>query len=411
MSSANAVELLMLPEDTYGVTPPLATAQAARIRFTTETLSGTPKTTTSAENRVDRMSGGEIVTGLDVGGTINGELSPDEVYQRLFQMGMMDASPQAATAPMDLSGGSYTKDSTNPQLANLAAPTVNFGTFAVGELVLLSGFAEAANNGAAQIISIAVDGLSMEITSRGDAITVAAIQAGASAMGPAYVEIGTDVISATFSKAYTDVLHLASTDQHSQRYSGGLVNGFEVSLTYGSIVTCIFTLLANGYEQEYPSLDQQIGAAGGTVAIAGTGQQLNASIDMGLVTVDGQPTGYCIESLKITLDNGNTPQNCLGTPAPTRYQPGTAAIKIDASIYLADGAYDAFMPGKLAATPIGMLFATSNEDGGYAFDLSAVQLSFPDPAVTGLNAPVMIAATGTAKVGAGGASALRVYYW
>jgi hypothetical protein len=132
---------------------------------------------------------------------------------------------------------------------------------------------------------------------------------------------------------------------------------------------------------------------------------------MGLVTVDGLPTAYCIESLKITLENGNTPQNCLGHPAPTRYQAGTAAIKIDASIYLADAAYDAFMPGKLAATPIGMMFATSNEDGGYAFDLAAVQLSFPDPAVTGLNAPVMIAATGTAKVGPGGASALRVYYW
>jgi hypothetical protein len=412
MSSANAVELVLLPETTYGQTPPLATAQAALVRFTTENLSGTPTTTTSTENRVDRMSGGEIVTGLTVGGAINGELSPDPVYQRLLQMGMMDATPSPASVPLDLAGGAYTKDVTNPQLATLTIPAGDMNAdFAVGDMLWLDGLADAASNGAAQIISIASDGLSAQISSRGNAVTDAALIAPATAMRPEFVEIGVDTLSATLSKAYTDVLHAATSDAHSQRYAGAICNGFVIGLTYGQIVTCTYNLLANGYVQEAPSLGQQIEAAGGTVADAGTANVLNASVDMGLVTVDGAPTSYCIESLKITLDNGNTPQNCLGRAAPTRYNPGTAHITLEATIYLADAAYDAFMPGKLAADAVGMLFAVSNDAGGYAFELTAAQLAFPDPAVTGQNVPVMITASGTGKVGPSGASALRVYYW
>jgi hypothetical protein len=412
MSSANAVELALVPETQYGTTPPLDTAQGARIRFTTESLSGTPQTTTSAENRTDRMSGGQIVTGLEVGGAINGELSPDPVYQRLFQMGMMDASPELSPAPLVLDGGSFTKDAINPQLATLEIPAGDLeADFAPGDMIILAGLADEASNGASQIVSIDPSGLSAQIIARREAITADPIQAGATATLAEYVEIGSDIISATFSKAYLDVLHLASTDQHSQRYSGGIVNGFKVDLAYGAIATVAFTILANGYVQEHPSLVQKIDAAGGDVAEPGTANVLNASIDMGLVTVDGMPTEYCIETLSITLDNGNTPQNCLGKPAPTKYNPGTANITIDASIYLADPAYDQFMPAKLKQTPIGMLFVVSNDDGGYAFEITAAQLSFPDPNVTGQNAPVMIDASGVAKVGPGGSSALRVYYW
>jgi hypothetical protein len=409
MSSANAVELILVPEAAYGQTPAPDVAAAQAIRFTTETLSGTPTTVASTENRTDRMSGGQIVTGLTVGGAINGELSPDLAYQYLFQLGMMSAPLPELAQPAGAI--TLTKDATNPQLATLALAGAAFQSdYAVGDMLMLSGFPTEANNGPAQITAI-TDETHLQAAVKTQAVDEVSTASGL-VTRPASLAIGSQVFSATFSKAYTDVTHLASSDEHSQRYSGGIVNGFEVTLTYGAIVTCVFNLLANGYLQEAPSLAQQIEAAGGAVLGAGTGQQLNASIDMGLVTVDGQPTAYCIESMKIALVNGNTPQNCLGRPAPTRYNAGTAAITVDASIYLADGAYDAFMPAKLDATPIGMLFAAGNDDGGYAFRLPAVQLSFPDPAATGQNAQVMIAATGQAKVGPpADPSALTVYYW
>jgi len=414
MSSANAVELILVPEATYGQTPALATATGGALRFTTESLSGTPTTTASQENRVDRMSGGQVVTGLEVGGAINGELSPDPLYQLLFQMGMM-SDPVPGAPPLDLVGGSFVKDATNPQLAEVTILAGDLNAdLMVGQMILLSGFADpaTANNGPSTVVSIDPAGLSMQVTTKREAVTVDPIPAGTvEATAPSYLDIGSEVFSATLSKAYTDVLHLVSTDEHSQRYPGSIVNGFTVALTYGELVGVVFTTLANGYIQEAPSLSQQIEAAGGTINPAGTAEILNASIDMGMVTIDGLPTEFCIEALSISLDNGNTPQNCLGKAAPTKYQAGTAAITIEASIYLADPSYDAFMPAKLKATPIGMFFAVGNDDGGYAFDLAAVQLSFPDPAVTGQNAPVMIDASGLAKVGDGGASALRLYYW
>jgi hypothetical protein len=198
---------------------------------------------------------------------------------------------------------------------------------------------------------------------------------------------------------------------HSQRYTGALVNGLSVDLTYGQIVTGTFTFVANGYEQEHPSLAQKITTAGGTITPAGTSKPLNGSVDMPLVTVGGMPTDFCIESLSLTLDNGLSPQNCLGKIAPTKYSLGTASISISASIYLGDPSYDKFMPGKLTQDPVAMLFAAVNEDGGFAFDLRAVQLSFPDPASGGKDQQVMIDAEGVAKVGPNGASALRIYKW
>lgn len=410
MSAANAVQDIMVREETYGTTPPLATAEARTIRFTTEGLSGTPTTTQSQENRKDRMSGGQIVTGLEVGGDINGELSADPAYWDLFEMGMMQAvvPPVPAGAAVSLT---LTKDATNPQLAELLITGADLAAdgIAVGDVLLVSGFVNAANNGPAQVVEL-VGPTTAKVTVKREAVTETV------ALGdvtrPQYADIGSDVISATFSKAYTDTTHLATTDQHSQRYPGGIVNGFNVGLTYGEIVSVAFSILANGYQQEAPSLAQQITAAGGDLLPPGTALPLNASIDLGMVTVDGQPTDYCIESLSIALDNGNTPQNCLGHAAPMKYVPGTASIAIEASIYLSDSSYDAFMPGKLTMAPVGFLFAAGNLDGGYAFEMPAVQLAFPDPAVTGQNAPVMIDAAGAAKVGPPERpSALRVYMW
>jgi hypothetical protein len=188
-----------------------------------------------------------------------------------------------------------------------------------------------------------------------------------------------------------------------------VVSGFNVDATFGQILTGGFSFLANGYTQEFPSLHQKVDTAGGTIDPPGTSNPLNASVDMGLVTVNDQPTDFCIESLQITLDNGLSPQNCIGKIAPTKYALGTAGIAVTMSIYLGDPSYDAFMPKKLTQEPIGVLMSASNADGGYAFQLTALQLTFPDPSAAGANQQVMIDAAGQAKVGPGGASSLRIY--
>lgn len=411
MSSSNLIRIVGIPEATYGLTPALATAVVLPLRFTSESLSGTPQTAESQEARNDRMSGGQVVTGLNAGGDVNGELSQHPAMDRIIEMAMMQQwhtalGTGAATAV------TQTKNPANEQLATLAVAfdvsdiDGNGNGYAAGDLITLAGFPTAVNNGPRQIVTVTPPGtLEVVVPRTATTETAPAVTIGR----PAYVDIGDEVLSLTLSKAYEDVPHAATSDEHSQRYTGALVNQLAVQLAWGSIATYTSTFVANGYLQEAPSLVQQIEAAGGTVPPAPTDQPLNASVDMPMVTVGGQPTDYCIQSLNFTLNNNLQPQNCMGKIAPTKYSLGTAAISVQASIYLGDAAYDAFMPKKMTQEPVGMMFAAANADGGYAFDFRALQLSFPDPSSGGRDQQTMINAEGVAKVGANGASALRIY--
>lgn len=411
MSSAAAVETIAVPEVTYGVTPPLAGVVAGTVRFISESLSGTPQTTQSAELRRDRMSAGQVVTGLESGGDINQELSKDPLIEDFMEGAMMSGWVVGATVapgPTTLTKHAAPNDQTATLIITGDTGDIDGAGRALeeGDIINLGGFTNAENNVPVQIISI-TDDTTMEVVVPRNAVTETAAL-GEVSLG-SYLDIGTVINSWTLSKAYTDVLHLATDEEHSQRYPGSLINTMAVTITYGQIVTINFGILSNGYLQEHPSLHQKIEDAGGTVNPASTTQPMNGSIDMPTLTIDGAPTDFCIESLTISLDNGLTPQNCIGHLAPMKYNLGTANISIEASIYLGDQSYDKFMPGKLSMAPIGLMATVANDDGGYAFDLRAIQLTFPDPAASGGDAPVMIDASGTAKVGPGGSSSLRIW--
>jgi hypothetical protein len=411
MSSANLVEVIGIPEATYGTTPALATATGLTYRFVSETLSGTPTTVQSAELRTDRMSSGQVVVGLETGGDLAIELSRDPTYDLLFSMGLMNNWVTGATGTET---APYTVSGTNSQLATVVFTTFNPSNvdgagrvLKVGDVMKLSGYTNAVNNGVRQVSKITLP-RTIEFIVPVGTVTEAPGSTVTWTI-PDYVDIGAIQKSLTLSKAYKDTLHLLTTQEHSQRYTGSLVSAFNVDLEYGAIVKGGFTFLSNGYLQENPSLHQAVTTAGGTITPPGTANPLNASVDMGLVTVDNAPTDYCIEKLTIALDNGLTPQNCIGKIAPTKYALGTAAIAVTMSIYLGDSAYDAFMPKKLSQVPIGVLMSASNAQGGYAFQLTALQLTFPDPAAQGANQQVLIDAAGVAKVGPGGTSSLRIH--
>jgi hypothetical protein len=399
MSSSNLVQVAYVAETTYGTAPtPAGTVKLQTARFTSESLSGTPSTTQSAEMRTDRLSSGQVVTGLDVGGDISFELHADTFIDDFLRGAMMRNAWTAASS--DVSAVAFTPDGTDPQKGTLAAAGIGTGVVA-GDIVVVK-------------VTGKPDAVFMVIAATAASLTVAskrglAAFTGGTSHRASYLDIGKDTPSFTLAKAYLDVPHLATNDVHSQRYTGSLVSGFNLNVATGQIVTGSFSTVGNGYLQEEPSYVQQVIAAGGTLGAAGTSQPLNASIDVPVVAVDGASTTFCIENFTISLDNGLTPQNCIGYTAPRRYELGTASVSVSANIYLGDQSYDAFMPAKLSQAPVSMAFTMSNADGGYAFVLPAVQLSFPDPSAGGANQPVMIAASGVAKVGPNGASSLRIY--
>jgi hypothetical protein len=405
MSSSNLVAVTYVPEVTYGVVPAPAPAVALdTARFTSESLSGTPETQVSTELRTDRMSSGQVVTGLTVGGDISFELSRDVFFDDWFEAGLMTTWVAASQVTADVT---LVPNPSNNQEATLTL-SVTLPGAVVGDVLQIKPTDIAEPKFLVVITSITTPNTVFVVaTARGQVGYTA--EPGTVAV-PSYAEIGSTKKSFTVSKAYQDVTHLATSDQHSQTYSGMLVSGFTVDAAYGAILSGSFTASGNGYEQEYPSYAQAVVTAGGTVNEAGTANPLNASVDMPLVTKDGYvATDFCIENISLTLSNGLDPQNCIGKVAPTDYSLGTCEIALTVDMYNSDSSYDSFMANKMSQVPVSFTFSAENASGGYAFSIIAAQLTFPDPAATGQNEQVMINATGTAKVGPNGESAIRIY--
>jgi hypothetical protein len=405
MSSANLVEVIYTPETVYGVTDePLSGAVAETVRFTSETLSGSPTTAISAVIRTDRMSGGQVVVGLEVGGDLNTETASSKFQDDFFEAGMMSTWVAAASLSTDVT---LTPNPIDDQEAELV---ITGDLSAIGPGVAANDVIQLvpASGAPVTVTVITVDSTTNATvaTNAGEPLISGVTMDVQIAQ---HVVIGAEEKSFTMSKAYLDVLHLLTTDEHSQRYNGSLVSGFNVTASYGEIVTGVFSTLANGYIQETPSYSQQIEAAGGTVNAPSTSTSLNASVDVPIVATDGTAATYCIESFDITLDNGLDPSTCIGEIAPQAYTLGTAAITVNASIYLGDSAYDSLMAQKLSQAPVAMTFTMTNTDGGYAFFMPHVQMVFPDPTSDGQNEQTMLEATGTASVGDAGESALKIY--
>jgi hypothetical protein len=404
MSSGNLVSVILVPETVYGEKDtPLSGVVAETARFTSESLSGTPTTTESAAIRTDRMSSGQVVTGLEVGGSLEYELSAGKYFDNMFSAAMMSQFiPPAVIAGTDVT---LTPDGADDQLATLTITgdftTINASPNDVLQLVPASGVTVTVT-----VISVTSTTELQVATAAGEAAIVSTVM---DVEIPAHLVIGAEQQSYTFGKSYLDVQHLLSTDNHSQTYTGTLVNGFTIDATYGNICTGAFEVMGNGYELEAPSYEQQIVAAGGVVNPAETQQPINSSIDIQLLTADGEAATYCTESFQLAFSNGLDPTNCIGSAAPEGYTLGTASIEVNSNIYLSDSAYDLWMINKLSQTPVALTFILNNSAGGWAFALAAVQLSFPDPSSGGQDTQTMIEGSGTGKVGANGESSLIVY--
>ena len=403
MSSANLVSVVYTPETEYGKKPtPISGVTLETTRFTSESLSGTPTTTTSAQIRTDRLSSGQVTTGLDVGGSLDFELAPGKFFDDFFEASMMNTWVAAQSLSTDVT---LTPDGADDQLATLVI-TGDFSTIGVVADDVLQLIPASGTPVLVSVISVTSTTELEVATKRGEAAIVGVTMDVAK---PAHLLIGATQKSFVIGKSYLDVIHEGGTDIHSQTYTGSLVSGFNVSATYGEIVTGNFATVGNGAELEAPSYQQQVVTGGGTVNPADSTVPVNASIDVPLVTTDGTATTFCIESFSLDLDNGLDPTNCIGRIAPTAYTLGTAALSVSANMYLSDTSYDAFMYKKLTQEPLSMMFSMRSIDGGYAFSLAAVQLSFPDPSSGGANQQTMLEATGTAKVGANGESALTIW--
>lgn len=395
MSSSNLVRITAIEESTYGVTP--VGGNFSTVRFTGEELSGTPTTTESATIRQDRLSSGQVVTGLEVSGGINFELANDSILEKFFASAMNGAWVSDTPVNADLTITNITATAT---LTRAAGSFITDGV-QTGDFIVLTGFSTAGNNtqvlvtevtGALTLTFIPPSGMANEVAT-GNTFKIAD-----------KLEIGSTKKSFTVEKAFTDLTNKAIN------YRGMLVGEMSLSVQYGSIVNGSVSFMGNDHEVVEAAGD--FATNGHTIDAADTTQSLNGSVDMPIMANNATGTftasDFCIQNIELTLNNNLGAQNCIGRAAPEDYRLGTASVSVSLSAYLSDAAW-AVLGKKLTQESFSIAFQLKNADGWYGFYLPAVQVSFPDPNASAPNADVVIEMEGQSRVGLNGEKSLYIY--
>lgn len=363
-------------------------------RFVSEKYSGTPDTTESAQIRTDRMSSGQVVTGLKVDGGHNFELAKESAVEDFLESAMYntwDESSVTGTFSTALDASAHT-------MTRGSGSYLNEGV-KVGDILVLSGFTNTSNNVPVQVMIVT----DLILTYAGPSGMITETHSATYTRG-AKLSIGIVQQSFTLEKSFLDLTTKAIL------YKGVIASQMELDIAYGQLISGSFSTSANGYgtadaASDFLSYQEYIDAPATT-------QSMNGSVDMPFTMTDVTGSfaqdGFCIQSLKIQLNNNLQPQTCIGNAAPEAYSPGTADIKIDLSSYLKDSNWD-LLARKLSQAPFALGFMVKNTDGWYGFFFPAIQVSFDDPSSGGANQQISMAMTGTAKVGSNGESAMSIY--
>lgn len=363
-------------------------------RFTSEQYSGTPETTESAQIRTDRMSSGQVVTGLAVEGGHNFELAKEEAIEDFMESAMFNIWQSVAAV-----NGTFELNLTTKKIIRSTGSFVSEGVV-VGDFIKLSNFAVAANN----VIVMATAVTALEVTFAHPVGMVTAVAEPATYQICDKISIGTTKKSLSIEKTFLDLTNKALI------YRGCLVSQMELNVEYGALVSGSFQTMGNDYAEadaasEFASYLEYF-------QDPATTNSMNGSVDMPFVATDVTGSwaqdSFCLQNVNIALNNNLTVQNCIGKAAPEDYSAGTAQLTADLSSYLKDSNWN-MLAKKLSQEAFALGFMTQNTDGWYGFYMPALQVSFDDPQSGGANQEISMEMSGVGKVGANGESSLTIY--
>ena len=392
MSSSNEVQVSYIEESVYSETPGVGDFKTAR--FTSDGLNAAPETTESAQIRTDRLSSGQVLTGLTVGGDMPIEFAKAQDVDDFFEGAMMSTWATSVAVTVDL-----TIDTTAGTITR-AAGDFN-GEVEVGDVLDLTGFVNAVNNTQVMVMDI-VSPTIINFVGPKDMVDEAG--SGTDFTVADKIGIGTTKKSFSIEKKFNDLTTKGLI------YKGMYVDGFSMTAAYGEIVNGSFNFVG----ADYLTADQasELITDGRTIEPAPTSTSFNGSIDMAFLasSAGGTFTGvdFCIQSIEITLANNNTAQNCVGKIGPDNYSLGTAAVNVSLSAYLSDETWQ-FLDKKLSQESFSLGFIVKNSGGYYAFYIPALQVAFDDPASGGQNTDIILDMSGVAKVGDNGEKSLYIY--
>ena len=389
MASSSQVKLSYIAESAYGTTP--ASGNFDVIRFASESLSGTPSFTQSNEIRADRQPTGQVLTGLDVSGTLSGPLAPTKWVTDFLASAMMDEWNAAITT------GATDLDITTSgtKLVRTSGSFITDG-FAVGDLIQLSGFSTAANNTFVYVSAVSA----LELTIVGPASLVNENGGGDEvAKRHKFIEIGSDLSSYSISKNFLDLTSKAIA------YRGLRVNGFTADIQNRAEASISFDLAGGGGAPYSPGVDITDSR---TVNAVATEPALSGSSHVGLIIVDGARVAYCVSGFNLQANNNHSARNCLGSLAPSNQDAGEATVNVSLNAYMTDDNFS-FHAAKTNGSTVSVVFPVVNNGEGYAFAIPAFKPNSPDAQSGGKNQQIVLNISGAAEP-TSTRNALRVYH-
>ena len=392
MSSSNEVQITYIEEATYGETP--AVGDFKPVVFTSDGLNAAPETTESAQIRVDRLSSGQVLTGLTVGGDIPVEFSKAQDKDDFFEGAMLStwapSAPVAVEMTIDATANTITRSSGDWN-----------AEVAVGDVLILGEFTQDVNNTQVMVMEITSNTV---IRYTGPVGMVNDTDTDTTFQVADKIGIGTQRKSYSIEKKFNDLTTRGLV------YKGMYLDGFTMTAAYGEIVNGTFNFAG----AEYSAADQasELITNGRNILPAATTTPFNGSIDMAFLasSATGAFSGvdFCIQSIEITLANNLTAQNCVGKIGPDNYSLGTAAVNVSLSAYLSDETWQ-FLDKKLTQESFSLGFIVKNGGGLYAFYIPALQVAFDVPSSAGQNTDIILDMTGVGKVGDNGEKSLYIY--
>lgn len=278
---ASRTGLYIRDESSWGETP--ANGQNYdQLRVTGDSLGFLKESRTSDVIRNDRQIDGVGMVGFSTGGDLNIELAVTQ-YNKIWE-GLLDSDK---TGTKSLSGVAATAPST------FAATGIGTG-LSVGQMVFMSGFANAANNGAFRVTAAAADSITVSAATLVNAAASGTIKAN-------MIRNGTTDHSFMIEKAFPQAAQY--------HYLNGLVcSGCRLSITAGELITGAFSFMG---KDQLP-----VGSAytGDRNAVSPS-DPMSASANVGRIESDNTTYSGAIQSVELTIAKNVRPQPKVGQTA------------------------------------------------------------------------------------------------
>ena len=348
LASANRVQLRIIPEVTYGVTP--VTGNPRNLRFIDESFDFSLSKETSKEIRADRQLSGATTVDATSGGDINIHMQYAE-YDTLFAAAM-----QASFLPMGAAGETTTFSAayTATTITASVAPTTTsaFTNLQRGQFFRVR-HAGSVNNGKVFRVSTTVDPTTTVITL--DASTAATVEASTAGAFLQSSRISNGLVEAFFTveKNLSDVGQFFA-------YRGQYPGKFSLKFASAALLTGTFSFMGKD------AIRGAVTALPGTPVASQTYDVQNAVKGVGQLWEGSTPlTGTFIKSFDLNIDNNLRNDNAIGNLGPIGIGVGDFSVTGSLSLYFLNGnMYDKFLSDQYTTFVISCQDTAGN---GYVF--------------------------------------------